>query len=63
MQKKLRRPLQGRLIAGVCASIANYFGLDPVLLRVVWLILTLFAGGGIILYIILWIVIPDERYA
>ena len=54
--KKLERPRAGRMLAGVCAAIAGYFGLD------VTLVLTLFtAFSGVIAYFILVIVIPQEK--
>ena len=40
--KKLRRPRQGRMLAGVCAAFANYFGLDPTVVRVAYVLLTIF---------------------
>ncbi len=59
-RRKLIRPRAGRKIAGVCAGVAEYFDLDITLVRVVWLVLTIFAGGGLIAYVIGWIVMPDE---
>lgn len=58
--RQLRRSVSNRTIAGVCGGIAEYFDLDPVLIRVLWVVLTLLGGSGIILYIILWIVIPEQ---
>jgi phage shock protein C len=59
--KKLVRPKKGRRIAGVCIGIANYFKIDPTLVRLLWVIL-LIPGGipGLLPYIICWIVIPEE---
>jgi phage shock protein C len=45
-------------IAGVCAGVARYFDLDPTLVRAIWLLSTLFAGTGLLVYIVLWIVMP-----
>ena len=60
-QKKLERPSRDRMISGVCAAIANYFGLDPVLVRVGYALLTVFtAFSGIIIYFILLLIIPEE---
>ena len=57
--KKLERPRTGRMLAGVCAAIAGYFGLDVTLVRVGYVLLTLFtAFSGVIAYFILVIVIP-----
>jgi len=59
MEKKLYRSQTDRKIAGVCGGIAEYFDIDPTLVRLGW-ILFLFAGGsGILAYIIAWIVMPD----
>ncbi len=57
---ELVRPRARRVIAGVCAGLAQHFGWSITLLRVVWLLFFLFAGAGGLLYIILWIVIPSE---
>jgi len=60
MVKKLYRSKKNRLIAGVCGGIAEYFGIDPIIVRLITLILVLSAGGGLIAYIIAWIVVPEE---
>ena len=59
--KKLVRPKNDRVIAGVAAGMANYLGIDPVVARVLWA-LTLLPGGvpGLVLYILCWIIIPEE---
>jgi len=56
--KRLTRSVRDKKIAGVCAGIAEYFDLDPTLVRVLWLIAIFFGGTGFLLYIILWIVLP-----
>ena len=59
---QLMRPPKGspdRRIAGVCAGFAEYFELEVTVVRVVWLIVALFGGGGILAYIVAWIVIPE----
>ncbi|HHT73875.1 MAG TPA: PspC domain-containing protein [Firmicutes bacterium] len=58
MNKRLRRSRE-RKIAGVCGGIAEYFGLDPTIIRLVWLFAVLFYGSGVLAYIVCWIVIPD----
>ncbi|QKL34055.1 PspC domain-containing protein [Streptococcus mitis] len=45
-------------IAGVCAGVANYFDIDPTIVRVIWGVLAFFYGAGIVAYIILWIIAP-----
>ncbi len=60
--KKLTRPQSNKMLAGVCAGIANYFGLDPTLIRVAYALLTVFtAFAGVIVYLLLWIIIPEEK--
>jgi phage shock protein PspC (stress-responsive transcriptional regulator) len=60
MVKKLYRSKKNRMIAGVCGGIAEYFSLDPIIVRLITLLLVLSAGGGLIAYIIAWIVVPEE---
>ncbi len=59
-RSKLMRSRTNRKIAGVCAGFAEYFDLDVTVVRVVWLIVALFGGGGVLAYIIAWIVMPEE---
>ena len=47
------------MLCGVCGGIAEYFGIDPTLVRLVWVIITLMGGAGILAYIIAAIIIPD----
>ena len=58
----LRRNMHNRQIAGVCAGLANYFGLDPTVVRVGYVLLSIFSVGfpGILVYVILWLVIPER---
>lgn len=56
--KKLTRSVTDRRIAGVCGGLAEYFDLDATLIRVVWLLLVLCGGTGLLAYIIMWIVVP-----
>ena len=58
MQKRLHRSRTEKMIAGVCGGLAEYFGVDPTIVRVLWVVMVLFAGTGILLYLILWIVMP-----
>jgi phage shock protein C len=59
-ERRLVRPREGRRIAGVCAGVAQYYGWNVTTIRLLWLLLFLFAGTGGLLYLILWIVIPNE---
>ncbi len=59
--KKLMRPRIGRIFGGVCAGLADYLGMDPTVIRVIYTLLTVFtAFSGIIVYIILLFIIPEE---
>ncbi len=58
-RKRLVRSTNDRKIAGVCAGVADYFDLDPLLVRVLWALAVLCAGTGVLLYIILWIAVPE----
>jgi phage shock protein PspC (stress-responsive transcriptional regulator) len=62
MSKPLMRVRQGALIAGVCGGIAKWLGLDPTIVRFLYAALTLLSAAfpGIIIYILLWILMPRE---
>ena len=62
MSKPLMRVRQGALIGGVCGGLAKWLGLDPTIVRVVYAALTLLSAAfpGIIIYILLWILMPRE---
>jgi phage shock protein C len=57
----LRRSRGERVIGGVCGGLGRYLGLDPVLLRIAFVVLAIAGGGGILLYVVAWILIPEER--
>ena len=60
--KKMERPRTGRMLAGVCAAIANYVNIDVTVVRVAYFLLTLFtAFSGVIIYFILMLIIPEEK--
>ena len=58
-QKKLMRSRTDKKIAGVCGGFGDYLELDATLVRVIWLMLAVFGGWGILGYIIAWIVMPE----
>lgn len=60
-KKRLFRDGESKVLGGVCSGIGHYFGFDPVWLRIALLLLFFFGGTGFILYLILWIAIPEAR--
>ncbi len=56
--KKLYLAESDRKIAGVCGRIAEYFGVDSTLIRVLWVVFAIFAGSGVLAYLIAWLLIP-----
>jgi len=58
--KHLYRAHEGRVVAGVCAGLAAYFGIDPTLMRLAFALATVFGGVGVLLYLCAWVVIPEE---
>lgn len=56
--KRLYRSGKDKIIGGVCGGIGEYLEVDPVIIRILWIIGTFAWGFGVLLYIILWIVIP-----
>jgi len=58
--KKLYRSQTDRILAGVCGGLGQYLGLDPTVIRVIFAVLTVFSGTGLLLYIILMLIIPLE---
>ena len=58
--KQLLRPRDGRLLAGVCMGLANYFGVDVNLVRLGFGVFTVFWGLGALVYALAWAMIPEE---
>jgi phage shock protein PspC (stress-responsive transcriptional regulator) len=62
--KRLFRDTDNAVVAGVAAGIANYTGLDAVLIRVIFVLLTIFGGGiGVVAYLLLWLLVPEAETA
>jgi phage shock protein PspC (stress-responsive transcriptional regulator) len=59
--KKLYRSETNRVIAGVAGGLGEYFGIDPVIIRLILVLTTIFGGSGVLIYIVLWIIIPNEN--
>lgn len=62
-EKKLMRSTTDKMVAGVCGGLADYFDIDPTLVRALFVIVTLLGGSGILIYIILWLVMPEAPAA
>ena len=62
MSTRLYRSRDDRMIAGVAGGVAEYFQLDPSLVRIVWVLLALAGGFGVLLYIVMVIVVPEEDF-
>jgi phage shock protein C len=62
MEKKLYKDEHRKMIAGVCAGLSDYFGTDVSIIRVVFLLMLIFHGGGFLVYVVLWIVLPKKDY-
>jgi len=64
-RKKIKRLHRAKekesMVGGVCAGIADYFSLDPTLVRLLWVLMTIFSfGTGIVGYLIMWIIMPRK---
>ncbi len=57
--KRFYRSRKNRQLAGVCGGIGEYFDVDPVLVRLLWIFFTLAGGGGLLAYLIAWLVVPE----
>lgn len=61
--KRLYRDVKNRILAGVCGGLGSYFNTDPVLFRILFIVTALAGGAGGLIYIIMWIIIPEARTA
>lgn len=62
MEKKLYRLRNDRVLAGVASGLARHFNTDPVLIRVLFIAVALAGGSGVLAYIIMWAIVPEEPY-
>ncbi|MDX2137872.1 MAG: PspC domain-containing protein [Chloroflexota bacterium] len=60
MQKRLMRSRTDKQVAGVAAGLASYFNIDPTLVRLIFVVATIMGGPGLLVYIVLWVVMPEE---
>ncbi|TVR39142.1 MAG: PspC domain-containing protein [Cryomorphaceae bacterium] len=61
MQRQLLRYPKKGMLGGVCYGLAEHFNTDPTLIRIIFILLFLFVGGGLLAYLILWIVVPAAK--
>jgi phage shock protein C len=61
--RKLYRRRNNRQVAGVCGGLAQYFNLDATLIRILFVVLALLGGSGLLLYVAMWIIVPNEPSA
>ncbi|NYE50205.1 phage shock protein PspC (stress-responsive transcriptional regulator) [Spinactinospora alkalitolerans] len=59
-KKSLRRSTDQRILTGVCGGIGEYVGIDPNLVRLAFAVFTILGGSGILLYILAWLVMPEQ---
>jgi len=57
--RKLYRSRNQRMLAGVCGGLAEYFNVDATLIRVLFLVLGVFGGTGLVIYVVMWLIVPD----
>lgn len=57
-EKRLVRIEDGRMIAGVCAGLGAYLGIDSTIVRLIFVLLAVFGGGGVLIYLIMWLIMP-----
>jgi phage shock protein PspC (stress-responsive transcriptional regulator) len=58
--RKLYRSRSDRKLAGVCGGLAQYFNLDATLIRVLFVVLAVLGGSGLVIYLLMWILVPEE---
>jgi phage shock protein C len=61
--RKLYRSQSQRMLGGVCGGLAEYFNVDATLIRVLFLILAVFGGTGLVIYVVMWLIVPDVSKA
>lgn len=61
MKKRLYRS-RNRMIAGVCAGVAEYLDIDPTVVRLLWFVTVIFAFTGVLLYLVAWIIVPEDTF-
>lgn len=60
--KRFYRSSKSSYIGGVCGGIAEYFNIDPVLVRIIFILVFIYGGAGLLIYLILWVITPKEPF-
>lgn len=58
--KRLYRSEDDRIIAGICGGLGEYFTIDPVIIRLIWVLTLLIGGSGIVIYLLAWLLVPRK---
>ena len=61
--RKLYRSRNDRMISGVCGGLGEFFGIDPTLIRIIFILLLIFGGSGLIIYLVMLLIVPEEPLA
>lgn len=59
--KRLKRSIRDKMLAGVCGGLADYFEIDPTIIRLAFVLAVLIGGTGILAYLIMWLIVPKEE--
>jgi phage shock protein C len=62
MEKRLYRSRKKKVVAGLCGGLGDYLDIDPVIIRIIFVLITIFHGIGLLIYIIMWIIVEEEPY-
>ena len=62
-RRRLYRSNSDRMIAGVCGGLADFFNIDPTVMRIIFVIFLLLGGNGLLIYLVLWLIVPLEPTA
>lgn len=62
MEKKLHRSRDKKVIAGIAGGLGEYLDIDPIIIRIIIVLITVFHGIGLLIYIVMWIIVPEAPY-
>jgi phage shock protein PspC (stress-responsive transcriptional regulator) len=61
MNNNLHRSVKNKILGGVCGGLGEFFRVDPTVVRIIFILITIFAGSGIFIYLLLWLLIPSQK--